>query len=124
MPSYANGIGYFLYVESISDVYSYSNVPRGGSAFFMDKNSPIMYVKSVDAMNQANVEAYDLVKRQIMPQAPANQFLPQDVQQSDFVRRDELTSIISETIRNELRAHNNGFRNRNKNKESGREDET
>lgn len=32
MPTYNNGAGYFLYVNDVSEVYSYS-VPAGGTMF-------------------------------------------------------------------------------------------
>ena len=53
MPPYNNGAGYFLYVGDISEVYNY-NVPSGGTMFFMNKNEPVLYLKSVNMFNLIN----------------------------------------------------------------------
>ena len=100
MPPYNNGAGYFLYVNDISEVYRY-NVPKGSSMFFMHKDQPLFYIKSVDTFNQMNVKMYDLTERQPEP------MMPQIPNASQYVTRDELTSIIQETIRNELRSNRN-----------------
>ena len=113
MPTYNNGAGYFLYVNDISEVYSY-NVPAGGTMFFMNRNQPILYLKSVNMFNQQNVTEYSLVERTVATpeiQNSGQQQTIQPVQQvkqvqqnsSDYVTRGELTTIISETIRNELK---------------------
>lgn len=110
MPTYNNGAGYFLYVNDVSEVYSYS-VPAGGTMFFMNRNQPILYLKSVNMFNQQNVTEYSLVERTVATpeiQNTSQQQTIQPVQQvqqnsSNYVTRGELTAIISETIRNELK---------------------
>lgn len=117
MPTnYNAGTGYFLYVGDISEVYNY-NVPQGNAMFFMNRNLPVMYLKSVNMFNQQTVTTYDLLERkQEAPQqtnAQPIQQIGQQVHQSEYVTRGELTSLIQDTIRNEMR--NN--RNYNKKKE-------
>lgn len=121
MPTnYNAGTGYFLYVGDISEVYNY-NVPQGNAMFFMNRNLPVMYLKSVNMFNQQTVTTYDLLERKqdagqqigIQNQGQPMQPISQQVSQSEYVTRGELTSLISETIRNEMR--NN--RNYNKKKE-------
>lgn len=117
MPTYNNGAGYFLYVNDISEVYGY-NVPSGGTMFFMNRNQPVLYLKSVNMFNQQNVTEYSLVEKVVSePTNQAVQPIEQKQYSSDsYVTRGELTSIISETIRNELR------NNRNYNKNNRKED--
>lgn len=120
MPTYNNGAGYFLYVNDVSEVYSYS-VPAGGTMFFMNRNQPILYLKSVNMFNQQNVTEYSLVERTVATpeiQNAGQQQTIQPVQQvqqnsSEYVTRGELTSIISETIRNELK-NNRSYYGKNK----------
>lgn len=120
MPTYNNGAGYFLYVNDISEVYGY-NVPAGGTMFFMNRNQPILYLKSVNMFNQQNVTEYSLVERTVATpeiQNTSQQQTIQPVQQvqqnsSEYVTRGELTSIISETIRNELK-NNRSYYGKNK----------
>ncbi len=111
MPPYNNGAGYFLYVGDISEVYNY-NVPSGGTMFFMNKNEPVLYLKSVNMFNQQTVTEYSLVEK-IQPQ-PIQTPKPNATQnQNEYVTRSELTSIISETIREEMQKNRN-FRNNKK----------
>lgn len=120
MPTYNNGAGYFLYVNDVSEVYSY-NVPAGGTMFFMNRNQPILYLKSVNMFNQQNVTEYSLVERTVATpeiQNTSQQQTIQPVQQvqqnsSEYVTRGELASIISETIRNELK-NNRSYYGKNK----------
>lgn len=120
MPTYNNGAGYFLYVNDVSEVYSYS-VPAGGTMFFMNRNQPILYLKSVNMFNQQNVTEYSLVERTVATpeiQNTSQQQTIQPVQQvqqnsSEYVTRGELASIISETIRNELK-NNRSYYGKNK----------
>lgn len=77
----------------------------------MNRNQPILYLKSVNMFNQQNVTEYSLVERTVATpeiQNAGQQQTIQTVQQvqqnsSDYVTRGELTTIISETIRNELK---------------------
>lgn len=117
MPTYSNGAGYFLYVNDISEVYGY-NVPAGGTMFFMNRNQPILYLKSVNMFNQQNVTEYSLVEKIVTsPQDISvqqnTQANAQPVNQSDYVTRGEIASIISETIRNELK-NNRSYYGKNK----------
>ena len=120
MPTYNNGAGYFLYVNDVSEVYSYS-VPAGGTMFFMNCNQPILYLKSVNMFNQQNVTEYSLVERTVATPEIQNAGQQQTIQpvqqvqqnQSDYVTRGELASIISETIRNELK-NNRSYYGKNK----------
>lgn len=111
MPTYNNGAGYFLYVNSISEVYGYNNVPAGGTAFFMNRNQPILYLKSVNMFNQQTVTEYELVEKQLQPQQNIQNTQPiqepQTVQNngSNYVTRDELASIVSSAVREELKAN-------------------
>lgn len=127
MPT-SNGAGYFLYVGDISEVYSY-NVPQGQSMYFMDRNRPVFYIKTV-LFNRQTVDAYDLVKQTYAEPSPAftnagtvQQQVPQTYTQrqqnsdADYVKRDELVSVIAETVRNEMRSQNT-YKNRNKEKEN------
>ena len=111
MPTYNNGIGYFIYVNDVSEVYQY-RVNPGNVGYFMNRNQPILYTKSVDAFGQQNVEDYDLIRRQQhgQPNQPVSVPQPQiqPVPSNNYVTRDELVGIVQETIRNE-------FQNRNRN---------
>lgn len=126
MPTYNNGAGYFLYVNDISEVYGY-NVPSGGTMFFMNRNQPILYLKSVNMFNQQNVTEYSLIEKVVSTPEIQNQGqvqsqqsnpLQQPVQQnqSEYVTRGELSSIIAETIRNELK-NNRPYYGKNKKEE-------
>lgn len=126
MPTYNNGAGYFLYVNDISEVYGY-NVPAGGTMFFMNRNQPILYLKSVNMFNQQNVTEYSLIEKVVSTPEIQNQGqvqsqqsnpLQQPVQQnqSEYVTRGELSSIIAETIRNELK-NNRPYYGKNKKEE-------
>ena len=118
MPTYNNGAGYFLYINDISEVYGY-NVPAGGNMFFMDKNKPILYLKSVNMFNQQNVTKYNLVEEPAMPQPEPTNSVPQPFAQqntNNYITRDELTSVIADTIRNELR-NNRGYNKNNRKEE-------
>ena len=114
MPPYNNGAGYFLYVGDISEVYNY-NVPSGGTMFFMNKNEPVLYLKSVNMFNQQTVTEYSLVEKPTKPQTPLQPSQPiQPVQnQNEYVTRSELQSLIADTIRDEMQK-NRGYRNNKK----------
>lgn len=115
MPAaYNNGSGYFLYVSDISEVYNY-NAPQGSTMFFMNKEQPVMYLKSVNMFNQQTVTVYDLVERK--QQVPSiysqtiktNDDLKAAANDSGFVTRDELSVLIQEAIRSELK-NNRGYK--------------
>lgn len=116
--SYNAGAGYFLYVADISEVYNY-NVPQGNAMFFMNKTQPVMYLKSVNMFNQQTVTTYDLLERKaevptgtgMAAPAPTPTQAPQQDISSEYVTKGELTSIIQETIRNEMR-NNRGYKNK------------
>lgn len=110
MPPYNNGAGYFLYVNDISEVYSY-NVPSGGTMFFMNKNEPVLYLKSVNMFNQQTVTEYSLVEKIQQPPQPLQPSQPIQQNKNDYVTRGELASIISDTIRDEMQK-NRGYRNK------------
>jgi len=115
MPTYNNGAGYFLYVGDISEVYNY-NVPSGGTMFFMNKNQPVLYLKSVNMFNQQTVTEYNLVEKPATPAVQNPITVPSTVVQSSgsqYVTRDELAGIIQDTIRDELR-NNRGYKNNRK----------
>lgn len=95
MPTYNNGAGYFLYVNDISEVYAYQNVPQGSSMYFMNRNYPVFYIKSVDMFNRATVDSYDLVKQQVQQQTTQNN-------NADYVTKDELNAIVADAIKNAL----------------------
>lgn len=114
MPSTNSGAGYFIYVSGISEVYSYY-VPQGQSMFFMDRNQPILYIKTVEVFGQQTVETYDITKRtNQFPVSETPQTNAQPVGQTEFVRKDELSSIVAEAVRAELRSQNNFRKNRSK----------
>lgn len=116
MPPYNNGAGYFLYVGDISEVYNY-NVPSGGTMFFMNKNEPVLYLKSVNMFNQQTVTEYSLVEKPSKPQTPLQPSQPiQPVQnQNEYVRRSELQTLIADTIRDEMQK-NRGYKKREDNR--------
>lgn len=105
MPTYNNGAGYFLYVSDASEVYSY-NVPSGGTMFFMNKNEPILYLKSVNMFNQQTVTEYSLVEK-IQPQPV--QVTKQDI--NEYVTKGDLQTLIADTIREEMQKNRN-YRNK------------
>lgn len=112
MPSTNSGAGYFIYVPGISEVYSYY-VPQGQSMFFMDRNQPILYIKTVEVFGQQTVETYDITKRtNQFPVSETPQTNAQSVGQTEFVRKDELSSIVAEAVRAELRNRGNYKRNK------------
>lgn len=108
-----NGAGYFLYVGDISEVYSY-NVPAGGTMFFMNKNQPILYLKSVNMFNQQNITEYELVEKTTIspPATIGSNFQNEPVSGNSYVTRDELKDLIAETIRSEMRNNNHGYKNK------------
>ena len=119
MPTYNNGAGYFLYVGDISEVYNY-NVPSGGTMFFMNKNQPVLYLKSVNMFNQQTITEYELVEKKIpqvntvqnqVPQVMQTTVTKQDI--NEYITRGELETIIADTIRSELR-NNRGYKNNRK----------
>lgn len=112
MPTYNNGAGYFLYVNDISEVYAYRNIQQGSSMYFMNRNYPVFYIKSVDMFNRATVDSYDLIKQQVasaqqiqQPQAavpapaPAAANGAQEVP-ANYVTREELGAVVAEAVRN------------------------
>lgn len=115
MPTYNNGAGYFLYVGDISEVYNY-NVPSGGTMFFMNKNQPVLYLKSVNMFNQQIVTEYTLVEKiQNQPNSPVPQVMESTVTKkdlNDYVTRGEIESIIADTIRDEMSKNRNYKSNR------------
>ena len=117
MPTSFNaGVGYFVYVGDISEVYNY-NVPQGNAMYFMNKNQPYMYLKSVNMFNQQTVTAYRLTQEDLTAPAPVSfqsqqQIPTQPVSpqpSNEYVTRGELTSIIQETIRNEMRNNRKNY---------------
>jgi len=117
MPTvYNNGSGYFLYVSDISEVYNYST-PQGSTMFFMNRDQPVMYLKSVNMFNQQTVTIYDLVERkQQVPQIYSQNITTKDdlkssVNDSEFVTRSELSALIQDAIRSEMK-NNRGHKNR------------
>lgn len=110
MPTYNNGAGYFLYVNDISEVYAYRNIQQGSSMYFMNRNYPVFYIKSVDMFNRATVDSYDLVKQQVAPAQPVPQSQPQvpaatnmaSEVPSNYVTKDELSAVVAEAVRNAL----------------------
>lgn len=116
MPPYNNGAGYFLYVNDISEVYSY-NVPVNATMFFMNKNQPVLYLKAVNMFNQQTITEYELLEKQSQPQVQAQVVQTPVVNQNEYVTRGELSSIIADTIREEMR------KNRNYNKNQTRKEE-
>ena len=111
MPGYNNGAGYFLYVGDISEVYNY-NVPSGGTMFFMNKNEPILYLKSVHMFNQQTVTEYSLVEKinPVQPQPIQATVTKQDA--NDYVTKSELQTLIADTIREEMQKNRNYRNNR------------
>ena len=112
MPNnYNAATGYFLYVGDISEVYNY-NVPQGNAMFFMNKSQPVMYLKSVNMFNQQTVTTYDLLERKAEVPVISNPIPPSvPSSNSPYVTRDEIASIIQESIRNEMR-NKGGYRNK------------
>lgn len=117
MPTSFNaGVGYFVYVGDISEVYNY-NVPQGNAMYFMNKNQPYMYLKSVNMFNQQTVTAYRLTQEDLTASAPVSFQSQQQVPtqpvspqpSNEYVTRGELTSIIQETIRNEMRNNRKNY---------------
>ena len=49
-----SGVGYFIYVDDVTQVYNYA-VPKGGNMFFMHKTQPYLYIKAVDFFNNTSV---------------------------------------------------------------------
>lgn len=109
MPTYNNGAGYFLYVGDVSEVYNY-NVPSGGTMFFMNKNEPILYLKSVNMFNQQTVTEYSLVEKIKPVQPQPVQVTKQDI--NEYVTKGELQTLIADTIREEMQKNRNYRNNR------------
>lgn len=116
MPTYNNGAGYFLYVRDISEVYNYQ-VPQGQTMFFMNKEKPILYLKAVNMFNQQNITAYDIVEQPQYTQTQNTVPNIQNGQQSEYVKRDELSAIIAEAIHNEFK-NNRGYNKSKRSEES------
>ena len=112
MPAaYNNGSGYFLYVSDISEVYNYS-APQGSTMFFMNKEQPVLYLKSVNMFNQQTVTVYDLIERkQQVPPIYAQADMQQPSNQNGYVTRDEISAMIQEAIRSEMK-NNRGYKKR------------
>ena len=81
----------------------------------MNKNQPILYLKSVNMFNQQTVTEYALVEKPIAPQVqnPMSTTLQENLSSgSPYVTRDEISTIIQDTIRSELRNNRNYKPNR------------
>lgn len=95
-----SGVGYFIYVDDVSQVYSYA-VPKGGNMFFMHKTQPYLYIKSVDFFNNTSLSTYSL--SEVKEQAPA-QTIPQSQAQAksddQYVTKSEIADLIEQAVSN------------------------
>lgn len=101
-----SGVGYFIYVDDVSQVYSYA-VPKGGNMFFMHKTQPYLYIKSVDFFNNTSLSTYSL--SEVKEQAPAQTFSqpqarPQAQTQAQtenqYVTKSEIADLIEQAVSN------------------------
>lgn len=90
-----SGVGYFIYVDDVSQVYSYA-VPKGGNMFFMHKTQPYLYIKTVDFFNNTSISTYTLSEVKESPQM--QQPFEAGSQNKSYVTRDEIASIVEEAV--------------------------
>ena len=80
----------WIYVNGMAGARDHIVQP-GQTAWMMDNNDPIIYVKAVDGMGSATLRAYAL--QEIQPSAPAAQEQRQDM--SIYATRDDIQRIES-----------------------------
>lgn len=88
-----SGVGYFIYVDDVTQVYNYA-VPKGGNMFFMHKTQPYLYIKAVDFFNNTSVSTYSLSEVKEQPQ------VQQPQSNNNYVTRDEIAGIIEQAVSN------------------------
>ena len=95
-----SGVGYFIYVDDVSQVYSYA-VPKGGNMFFMHKTQPYLYIKSVDFFNNTSLSTYSLseVKEQT-PVQTLSQPQTQVKSEDQYVTKSEIADLIEQAVSN------------------------
>lgn len=87
----------FVWVQGEAGAKSYPVAPGNRVALF-DSENPVVYIKSVDYSGKpAEMEIFDLVKREPKPieEAPKVDF-------SSFITRDEVVDVISASVSKEV----------------------
>ena len=87
----------FVWVQGDAGAKSYPVAPGNRIALF-DSENPVVYIKSVDLSGRpAEMEIYDLVRREPKPVSE-----PPKVDLTNFITRDEISTIVSETVSKEV----------------------
>lgn len=87
----------FVWVQGEAGAKSYPVAPGNRIALF-DSENPVVYIKSVDLSGKPDdMEIYDLVKREPQPIEE-----PPKVDLTNFITRDEIASIINESVSKEV----------------------
>lgn len=67
-------------------------VQPGHTAWMMDNNSPVFYVKSVDGMGSATFKVFQFAE--ISPEAPNPAYIQQNTPSTDYVTRAEFNALL------------------------------
>ena len=67
-------------------------VQPGHTAWMMDNNSPVFYVKSVDGMGSATFKVFQFAE--ISPEAPNPAYSQQNTPSADYVTRAEFNALL------------------------------
>ena len=67
-------------------------VQPGHTAWMMDNNSPVFYVKSVDGMGSATFKVFQFAE--ISPEAPNPAYSQQNTPSTDYVTRAEFNALL------------------------------
>ena len=95
----------FVWVQGEAGAKAYP-VAAGNSVLLMDSESPVLYMKSTDISGRPlPIETYDLVKREerpVIPQAPVQQVQQPPIDLSQYVKKDDLESMVQEFVNKAL----------------------
>jgi len=87
----------FVWVQGEAGAKGYPVAPGNRIALF-DSENPVVYIKSVDLSGKpTDMEIYDLVKREPKPVEE-----PPKVDFTNFITRDEIASIINDSVSKEV----------------------
>lgn len=91
----------FQWVQGQAGAEAYLVAP-GASVILMDSNAPVIYFKSADQSGRyLPMKTYDLVERAPQVQGPN---AVEAIDTSSFVKRDEISGLISKAIEDYLNA--------------------
>lgn len=81
------------WVRGEAEAYAFP-VSAGSSVLLMDRDSMVLYAKSVDMAGRLSVETFDLVKRE--PKQPEESTAAMDL--SGYVKTEDLEAIVADAV--------------------------